>query len=226
MTGLPERDPLADLVARSVGGRVERVVAETLEAPGRERKRLRYERDGGSASAIFERAPRGETLEAQLLPFLARKIDRVPTVYSRGLPPPHAALGPWLLLEDVLDAPDACDAPAEIVGALAAIAAAVARDVPALRALGLTGRDVSPELRDLPVGLVHGALSCDVARRTGRGVVITDWSHAFLGPAILDAVHLAKDFEGRGHRDRSEAVREAWLAQHPDDGQRWRLAGG
>ena len=226
MTGLPERDPLADLVARSVGGRVDRVVAETLEAPGRERTRLRYERDGGSASAIFERAPRGETLEAQLLPFLARKTDRVPLVYSRGLPPPHAALGPWLLLEDVLEAPDACDAPAGIVGVLVAIAAAVARDVPALRALGLTVREVRPELRDLPVGLVHGALSCDVVRRTGRGIVITEWSHAFLGPAILDAVHLAKDYERRGERDASEVIRETWIAEHPEDRERWRSAGG
>jgi len=225
MTGAPERDPLADLVARSVGRRVERVVAEPLEASGRERKRLRYDLDGVGATAIFERAPRGETLEAQLLPFLARKTDRVAAVYSRGLPPPHAQLGPWLLFEDVLDAPDACADPAGIVRAVMAIQDAVARDVPALRALGLQERDVPDALRGVPIGLVHGALSCEAAHRSDRGIVVTDWSHAFLGPAILDAVHLAKDYERRANDDAAEVVRSEWLAKHPDDRERWRLAG-
>src|SRR6185503_8689483 len=90
---LPERDPLADLVSRSIGARVPSVDVELLPAPeGVERKRLRFNTATGSSSAIFERVPRGETVEAQLLPFLARKTDRVPSVHSRGLPPPHASL--------------------------------------------------------------------------------------------------------------------------------------
>ncbi|MEK7862762.1 MAG: hypothetical protein AAB295_05795, partial [Chloroflexota bacterium] len=73
-----ERDPLADLVSRSIGARVEAVEVEVLEAePGIERKRLRFTTTAGGASAIFERSAPGRTLQAQLLPFLARKTDRV-----------------------------------------------------------------------------------------------------------------------------------------------------
>ena len=176
MTDLPERDPLADLVSRSVGARIESVAVELLaNADGIERKRLRYDTSAGPKTAIFERSPRGVTLEAQLLPFLARKTPHVPQVYSRGLPPPHAALGPWLLLEDVLAAPIEDDH-AAIVRAKRAIEAAVATDIPALRAVGLRG--------DGPA-LVHGALDGN-ARRTDRGVVIVGWAGAHLGDPSAD----------------------------------------
>src|SRR5207247_4995769 len=83
-----ERDPLADLVSRSVGRHIESVAVEALPPrEGIERKRLRYDASAGPAAAIFERSPRGEALEAQLLPFLARKTDRVPIVHARGIPP-------------------------------------------------------------------------------------------------------------------------------------------
>jgi hypothetical protein len=177
MTDLPERDPLADLVSRSVGARIESVVAEELpNQDGIERKRLRYTTSDGPKTAIFERSARGVTLEAQLLPFLARKTAHVPVVYARGLPPPHASLGPWLLLEDVLDAPLETDA-AEIVAAKRAIEAAVKDDVPALRALGVRGDGTA---------LVHGSLTRDKARRTSRGVVIVGWARAHLGDPASD----------------------------------------
>ncbi len=225
MTDLPERDPLADLVSRSVGGRVASVEVEELAATGVERRRLRFERAGAPTSAIFERAAPNVTLEAKLLPFLARKTDRVPAVYSRGLPPPHARLGPWLLLEDVLAGDDACDDPAAIVRAKLAVERAVARDVPALRALGLRERELPPALASAPIGLVHGALTCANARRAERGVVIIGWSRAFLGPAVIDAATLAKDLAGRGDRRAAEHVRDLYVdATGSDDIERWRLA--
>ena len=184
MTDAPERDPLADLVSRSVGARIDRVDVEVLSADGVERKRLRYDTTAGPRSAIFERRPRGVTLEAQLLPFLARKTPHVPIVYARGLPPPHAQLGPWLLLEDVLALRRVEDAD-EILRAKHAIEASVAGDMPALRALGLATRDADP------LALVHGALSRDVAYRTERGVVIIGWGNAYLGDASDDARMLA-----------------------------------
>jgi len=80
---IPERDPLADLVSRSIGTRIESVEVEVLPAPdGVERQRLRFTTATGASSAIFERLPRGETTLAQLLPFLARKSDRVPALTS------------------------------------------------------------------------------------------------------------------------------------------------
>lgn len=195
MTDLPERDPLADLVSRSVGARIESVVVEELpSADGVERKRLRYDTSAGPRTAIFERRARGVTLEAQLLPFLARKTPHVPAVYSRGLPPPHAALGPWLLLEDVLASPVETDR-AAILRAKRAIEVAVANDVPALRALGLRGDGTT---------LVHGALTAGKAHRTERGVVIVDWSHAYLGTAEADisTINTPSRSDGRGGESR------------------------
>jgi len=217
---IPERDPLADLVSRSVGARVESVAAEPLESTDDlERKRLRFETTAGAASAIFIRSPRGRTLEAQLLPFLARKTDRVPTVHSRGLPPPHAALGPWLLIEDVLAGASGCDGDVrEIVRAKLAIERAVAADVPALRALGLTGGPPDPPrgLATAPIGLVHGALDCASARRVSRGVVLIGWSRAFLGPTVLDAVALAVDLARRGDAPDAALVRETYMDECGD----------
>ena len=191
MSELPERDPLADLVSRSIGARIESVAVEELPSrDGVERKRLRYATADGPKSAIFERSARGVTLEAQLLPFLARKTPHVPVVHSRGLPPPHVQLGPWLLLEDVLAFP-AEDDRAEILRAKRAVETAVANDVPALRALGLRAHESNG-----PLVLVHGALTRDKAFRTERGVVIVDWSHAYLGDATDDSRSLEHGVPG------------------------------
>lgn len=210
---LPERDPLADLVSRSVGARVDTVAVEELGGDGGiERKRLRYETAAGRHAAIFERRAKGRTLEAQLLPFLARKTDRVPRVFARGLPPPHASLGPWVLSEDVLAAPPACDGDAvDVLRAKLAIERAVMRDVPALRALGVPERRIDVDLASAQIGLVHGALVCANAHRSERGVVIVDWSHAFLGPTVFDAASLIADLRRRGDTEGAARIREEFI---------------
>lgn len=224
-----ERDPLADLVSRSVGSRVESVDVEDLDAvPGVERKRLRFHTLAGASSAIFERSAKGRTLEAQLVPLLARKTDRVPVVRSRGVPPPHASFGPWLLLEDVFDAPHGCDGDvADIVRAKLAIERAVSADVPALRALGV--RDAAIEggaLGAAARGLVHGDLRCASTRRVARGVVIVDWSRAVIGPTVLDAVSLAADLAHRGDEAGAARVRELFVREggDPDPERHWSAA--
>lgn len=211
---VPERDPLADLVSRSLGTRVESVDAEDLAAiDGVERRRLRFATREGATTVLFERSPAGMTLEAQLLPFLARKSDRVPAVHARGLPPPHASLGPWLLLEDALGSPTACEGDVgEIVGAKLAIERAVANDVPALRGLGVPvdARPLPAALASLPRGLLHGDLRCAVARRLERGVVITAWARATIGCPVLDAAGLALAFEHDGRPHDAAAVHDAY----------------
>lgn len=224
-------DPLGSLVARSVGGDVQDVHADELVAEdGIERKRLRFTRDGRVTTALFERSAKGTVLEAQLLPFLARKTQHVPRVHSRGLPPPHTSLGPWLLLEDVSEAPNACeDDVVDVIRAKIAIERAVAADGPALRALGVPVRtpvDVAREERgdataleaagDLsawPVGLVHGDLSCGRARRVERGIVLTRWSMAHLGCALLDAVRFAADLRDSGRSRDADAVIERYIEE-------------
>jgi hypothetical protein len=230
-------DPLGSLVARSVGGNVQGVRAEELPGEdGIERKRLHYTRDGQSSAALFERSARGIVVEAQLLPFLARKTEHVPRVHSRGIPPPHASLGPWLLLEDLSEAAPACEGDATgIVRAKIAIERAVAADGPALRALRVPVRtaldiareqggdanveEAARELAAWPTALVHGDLTCERARRAERGVVITRWAHAHLGCALLDAVRLAADLRGRGRTRDADAVLDLYVSESggPDD---------
>jgi len=224
-------DPLGSLVARSVGGDVQGVRSEELDsADGIERKRLHFTRDGRETTALFERSARGVVVEAQLLPFLARKTERVPHVHSRGIPPAHVSLGPWLLLEDLSEAPAACEGDvAEIVRAKIAVERAVAGDGPALRALGVPVRtppdvvraadgdtnaeEAARELIAWPVALVHGDLSCAHARRTDRGVVLVGWSAAHLGCGLLDAVRLAADLRGRGRPRDADAVIELYVEE-------------
>jgi hypothetical protein len=224
-------DPLGSLVARSVGGDVQGVRAEELTGEnGIERKRLHFTRDGQSSTVLFERGVRGAVVEAQLLPFLARKTEHVPHVHSRGIPPAHVSLGPWLLLEDLSDAPAACDADViDVVRAKIAIEHAVSADGPALRALRVPVRtpldiareqggdanveEAARELAAWPVALVHGDLTCERARRADRGVVITRWARAHLGCALLDAVRLAADLRGRGRTRDADAVIDVYVSE-------------
>jgi len=224
-------DPLGSLVTRSVGGDVQDVRAEELVAEdGLERKLLRFTRDGHATTALFERSPRGIVMEAQVLPFLARKTPHVPRVHSRGIPPAHTSLGPWLLLEDLGDAANACDGDAtDVIRAKIAVERAVAADGPALRALGVPVRtpldvvrqesgdanaeEAAVELGAWPVALVHGDLTCERARRAERGVVLLRWSAAHLGCGLLDAIRLAADLRERGRTRDADVIIETYVAE-------------
>jgi len=224
-------DPLGSLVTRSVGGDVQDVRAEELVAEdGLERKLLRFTRDGHATTALFERSPRGIVMEAQVLPFLARKTLHVPRVHSRGIPPAHTSLGPWLLLEDLGDAANACDGDAtDVIRAKIAVERAVAADGPALRALGVPVRtpldvvrqesgdanaeEAAVELGAWPVALVHGDLTCERARRAERGVVLLRWSAAHLGCGLLDAIRLAADLRERGRTRDADVIIETYVAE-------------
>lgn len=212
---IPERDPLADLVSRSVGARVPSVDVEVLASPAGERKRLRFVTASGPTSAIFDRAPHGEAIEAQLLPFLARKTDRVPIVHSRGIPPAHVTLGPWILIEDIYAGIGGCEGdPREIVRAKLAIERAVARDLPALKALGVSDVvSMTEPLASAPRVLLHGELTCANAWRVARGVVLAGWRKAALGPGALDIAVLARDLERSGRSADADAVRDAYVTE-------------
>lgn len=224
-------DPLAAIVSRALGRELTGVTSEHLGAAGGvERERVRFRDDGRDRTLMFERLAPRNVLEAQLVPFLARKTAHVPVVHARGIPRPVAPAPPWLLVEDLDGAPSACDAdPALVVEAKIAVERAVAGDVPALRALGVPERPpaliaeeiarLAPEagdearesarrLRRWPLALVHGDLGCANAVTSDRGVVIRRWGSAHLGCALLDIVRLVADVV-----DRDDAVRGIGLSR-------------
>ena len=194
-------DPLTTFIGRSLRAEVtdvsEEIVQDTTEA---EVDRVRFTQDGGRRSLVVKRVPPHASLEVRLLPHLARRCDRVPTVYARGIPPITVAAWPWLLIEDLLEAPGADDDLAGIVRAKAVIEDAVRADAPALVALGVPRMATRGRLAGWPEVLVHGALRRAYAVRTDRGVVITEWRHASLGCGLLDVVRLARDAEVDPHR--------------------------
>jgi hypothetical protein len=224
-------DPLATMISRALGTEVADVRSERMGArDGVEHERVRFTQDGAERSLMFERLAPRNALEAQLVPFLARKTDRVPVVHARGIPRPVAPAPPWLLVEDLADAPSACDRdPVAILDAKLAVERAVANDVPALRALGVPirkpdaiadevaaadpsvaeeAREAARRLRKWPTALVHGDLVCANAVRTDRGVVLRRWGRAHLGCALLDVVRLTGDLVRR-----DDAVRGIGLSR-------------
>jgi hypothetical protein len=225
------QDPLTAFVARSLRADVNDVRSELVAKNAlMEVERIRFSQQGVERSLALKRVPAADSLEVQLLPFLARKTDRVPRVLSRGIPPPTAPAWPWVMTEDVLDTTSAChEDPRAIVLTKVAIERAVAADGPALNALGVKtlraidlveraveraatdrpvdaeARAAADELSHLPTVLCHGELACTHARRTERGVIIVEWRRAYLGCALLDIAQLTDDvrlFSGEYPGDR------------------------
>ena len=213
------QDPLTVFVARSLRADVSDVRSELVAKNAlMEVERIRFSQEGVERSLALKRVPPPDSLEVQLLPFLARKTDRVPRVLSRGIPPAAVPAWPWVMTEDVLDTTSAChEDPRAIVLTKVAIERAVAVDGPALNALGVrtmtpiqlveraveravTDRPVDAEARaaatalsHLPIVLCHGELACTHARLTARGVIVVEWRRAYLGCGLLDIAQLTDD---------------------------------
>lgn len=187
-------DPLTSFIGRSLRSAVSEVSEEILlDTTEVEIDRVQFTRAGLRESLVVKRVPPHDSLEVKLLPHLARRSDRVPTVYARGIPPATVAAWPWLLIEDLLDAPAAGDDLDGILRSKIAIEEAVQPDGPALLALGVPRIARRGRLAGWPEVLVHGALSRIAAVRAARGIVITEWRHASLGCGLLDVVRLARD---------------------------------
>ena len=225
-------DPLATMLSRALGEDVAEVRSEALGTSGGvEVERVRFRTGSRERSLVFERLAPRVTLEAQLLPFLARKTDRVPVVHARGIPHSVTPAPSWVLAEDLEERPSACDAdPRAIVDAKIQVEQAVGDDGPALRALGVPertpaaiaeeiaaaagaedaaeAREAARRLQKWPTALVHGDLVCANAATTERGVVIKRWGRAYLGCALLDLVRLTADLVGR-----DDAVRGIGLSR-------------
>ena len=225
------QDPLTAFVSRSLRADVSGVRSELVAKNALiEVERIRFSQDGVERSLALKRVPHDDSLEVQLLPFLARKTDRVPRVLARGVPPVAVPAWPWVMTEDFLDTTSACHEDARaIVLTKVAIERAVATDAPALKALGVktltpvelveraleraaTDRPVDAEARAaagllsrLPTVLCHGELACTHARLTARGVILMEWRRAYLGCGLLDMAELTDDvrrFTGEDQEDR------------------------
>lgn len=216
---MPEREPspLAALVSRALGREVEAVGSVALDPAT---VRLSFAVDGRPRTLLLERFPPGDALPVRLLPFLARKSDRVPAVHARG--EPHVPAAPrWLLREDTSGWASACARdPRAVIDAKVDLERSVARDGPALASLGVPARTpadiveeialVAPHLeladartaarwlRRWPAVLCHGRLVCGAAVDGARGVVLVGWRKAHTGCGLLDAVRLAADLARGG----------------------------
>jgi hypothetical protein len=226
------QDPLTAFVARSLRADVSDVRSELVAKNAlMEVERIRFSQEGVARSLVLKRVPPEDSLEVQLLPFLARKTDRVPRVLSRGVPPPAVPAWPWVMTEDVLDTTSAChEDPRAIVLTKVAIERAVAADGPALKALGVktmtpvalveraveraaTDRPVDAEARaaatalsHLPTVLCHGELACTHARLAARGVILMEWRRAYLGCGLLDIAQLSDDVRHFSGEDPGEKL--------------------
>ena len=193
--GAEERvpDPLTAFISRSLRAEVtdvrEEIVRDTTDV---ELDRISFLQDGAPRTLIVKRVPPHSSLEVKLLPHLARKTDRVPSVHARGIPPTTVPAWPWLLIEDLLDAPPADDLEG-IVRAKIAVERAVAADGPALVALGVPRIARRGALAEWPEVLVHGALGRANAALAERGVVLMEWRQASLGAGLTDVVRLARN---------------------------------
>lgn len=203
-------DPTVTFLARVLRTEVRDARSERLPDDGNvELERLRWAGAEGEGALVMRRPPADAALEPQLLPFLARKTDRVPRVFARGLPPASAQARPWVLVEDLVAAPSACRGEAtSIARAKAAVERAVTADGPALRALGVAARtpaaiaaalddararEAAERLASWPERLVHGELTCARAVLAPRGVVLCDWGRAYLGCGLLDIARISAD---------------------------------
>jgi hypothetical protein len=228
------QDPLTSFVARSLRADVSDVRSELVAKNAvMEVERIRFSQEGIERSLALKRVPRDDSLEVQLLPFLARKTDRVPRVLSRGVPPLAVPAWPWVMTEDILDTTSACHEDARsIVLTKVAIERAVATDAPALNALGVrtvtpvdlveravdraatdrpvdaAARAAAAALSYLPTVLCHGELACTHARLTPRGVVIVEWRRAYLGCGLLDITQLSDDVRHFSGEDPGEKLFE------------------
>jgi len=193
--GAEERvpDPLTAFISRSLRAEVtdvrEEIVRDTTDV---ELDRISFVQDGAPRTLIVKRVPPHSSLEVKLLPHLARKTDRVPSVHARGIPPTTVPAWPWLLIEDLLDAARPEDLEG-IVRAKIAVERAVAADGPALVALGVPRIARRGALAEWPEVLVHGALGRANAALADRGVVLMEWRQASLGAGLTDVVRLARD---------------------------------
>jgi hypothetical protein len=229
-------DPLVAFISRSLGERVSDVRSEIVARnAAMEIERIRFLKDGELRTLVLKRVPPTDALEVQLLPFLARKSDRVPRVHARGIPPAAAHAWPWILTEDLVETASACHGDASaIVRAKVALERAVAGNEPALRALGVQTVDVATlversaeraavdrpldddarlaalELDSLPRALCHGELVCANARVTQRGVALLEWRRAHLGCGLLDVARLAADVRAFSDREPGDRLFELY----------------
>ena len=92
------QDPLTAFVSRSLRADVADVRSELVAKNAlMEIERIRFSQEGVERSLALKRVPPDDSLEVQLLPFLARKTDRVPRVLSRGVPPAAVPAWPWVM---------------------------------------------------------------------------------------------------------------------------------
>ncbi|OLC52879.1 MAG: hypothetical protein AUH85_15555 [Chloroflexi bacterium 13_1_40CM_4_68_4] len=179
-------DPLVGLVARALRTDVEAISVERLAAtPLAEVDRIVWRGPSGEGRLLFRRFRREASVEAALLPLLARRGLPVETVLASGIPPRHAPeQRPWLLSVEP-EGIELCRGQVEdarrAASALRAIHEGMRNELPLLRALGVP--ELTPAtLRDEAIAAT-ALLSGEDAERLRALVAATGAEQA--GPLSL-----------------------------------------
>ncbi len=135
-------DPLLGLVARALRAEVDAISVERIEtSPLAEVDRIRWRGPGGEGRLLFRRMRREASVEAALLPVLARRGLAVENVLASGIPPRHVAeQRPWVLAVEPEGAPLCERGVTDARRAAQAVSAtheAMRDELPLLKALGL-----------------------------------------------------------------------------------------
>lgn len=141
-------DPLLGLVTRALGVAVDAIEVERVRTtPLAEVDRIRWRGPTGEGRLLFKRMHRNASVEAGLLPALARRGSPVEAVLASGIPPRHVPEPrPWILVREAEGVP-LCAAGADDARRAAALLRSMhdgAREQLALfRALGVP--ELSPQ---------------------------------------------------------------------------------
>lgn len=145
-------DPLLGLVSRALGAPVDEIAVERVRtSPLAEVDRIRWRGAAGQGRLLFKRMHRAASVEAGLLPALARRGFPVEEVLASGIPPRHVAEPrPWILVREA-EGVALCELAAaesrRTAEALRAIHTSTQADLALLRVLGVA--ELSPDaIRD------------------------------------------------------------------------------
>lgn len=192
-------EAFASLVSRALRVEVEALEVERVATTAlAEVDRVRWRARDASGVLLFKRMPRVASLEAALVPYLARRGVPVAPVVASGIPPAHVREPrPWLLIADVGGAPLASVATPELAREAARVLVSLQRATASDATLVALGVPSFPAARTRDEALAASELLDTGDGERLRGVAATVDVAAL---EALDVVLVHGDYGGENLR--------------------------